>query len=758
MNFPHTPPAGSIACLRGAGRRLRTLAMAVLLICLISCMSQTAWAQGAEALTEEGVALLRTGDPSGALGLFDRAISADPAYLPARVNRGIALLSLGRAQDALLSFEVVLDRDPGNTPAWMYRGDAFTSLGRTDDARESYTRAAQLEPDNPLVKQRLANAGGGGLIPEIPVVPLLAIIGVAVAAALLLGGGVYAFKRKGWSGNGVKEKVRKEKTGRNFQFFSWLRKPGVPKTQPPSAGQSHANPKNALSMAGQNGKRSIKGRITPLFRQEKNTARVLAPDPAGEQAGRSASAPLAMEGDEIFSSKTGNGSMGYRESAGQIIGGFDRLLAGTGISPSSFHGLSYYAMGNYRDALRAFEEERSDERGYPGITALEASTLMKMGRPKEALLACELAIKDQKGSFEMRTIQAELLAREGRWEEALRACDEALALNPHSVDIWAMRANALHGLGKDHEALQSCERALGMDPSSPGLLRHKAAILLDLGRVDDALSTLDRGLSADHRDTTLLLEKGRILHRAGRDADALKEYDAALAISPDDPRAWSALALVLHAMEEYREEAAAWERASALSPGITEYLVAWGDALNDAGDFTGSAKVYLSAIQKAPRDIQVWHRLGKSLYSAGKYRDAVKAFQYITKESPGDGPAWKFLGCSLVEAGRNEEALTALRKGESIIPGDPGIAEGIRRATAAISGRRVEAGRPVRSNDGDKAGSATEEESDETGKPGDLTIIGRDPTTPGGLSGHSRSHLMKLAGDPSVKEQSGRHI
>jgi len=668
----------------GIAHRRAAIFQFSLIFCLFCCLIQAGAAQDAESLNEEGVALLRAGDYSVALDTLDRAIAADQGYMPARVNRGIALLSLGRAQDSLLTFEVVLDQDPGNTPAWMYRGDALLALGRPDEARESYITAGEIESDNPLVRERIERSGAGGSLQGITGFSLPVILGAGgIIVGSVIAVAVVLKKRKA-KGSTVRAGDDSSAPKKIRSFFSKIDIRGTKRREPAPVNtvESKQSAEKSGKVLSEKGK-ALTGLVSSIRRMSHG---VKNENPAADGPPTSCignMGPLQMAGGEIVSSEKGDRTHADHESRDQIIGGFHRILADSGIDSSGFRGLSHYAMGNYGEALQEFITENRVDQGYPGILTLQASTLLRMGRTNEALQCCEAALRDGKGSFEIRKIQGNILERMGRWEDTLRVCDEALSLNPHSVEVWALRGRALHGLKRDHEALQSCDRALGMDPASTELLQQKAVILADLGRVDDALSTLDLGISANHTETSLLLEKGRILHKSGRPREAMKEFDSALALAPDDHEAWRELAKVFHTMEDPMEEAAAWERASALCPDNITYVASWGDALRDGGEYLASAKVYLKGIQKSRRDISLWHRLGDSLYSAEKYNDSTKAFQFIIKESPQDGNAWKNLGYSLLRAGKPEEAISAFLKAEPLISGDPTIAEGIRRAKAA---------------------------------------------------------------------------
>jgi tetratricopeptide (TPR) repeat protein len=654
-----------------------------LLFLLLFVIPAALAANGAEDLDREGIAALNAGHYQAALETFDRAIAADPGYLPARINRGMALLSLGRAGEALLAFEVVLDRDPANVPAWIYRGDALVALGRNGEAAESYRTAERLEPGNPVVAERLKKVSG--TIPEFPL-PFSGGILVLLAGAGIVTTGVLALlitRRR-------KEKLtiypsESEKKGdykrRRLDFFFRMRQAvtGGSNTLPSDHVPVEKSKKpSSLSRAG-----GTLPKLGTLFSRKEKGESGLSPFPAG--AGDPFSpGPLVMEGNVDSVGKAGLPDNDPVDG-NQVIAGFDSVLANSGIDASGLKGISLYAMGRYAEALEALRRERQDPHAYPGVIPLEAAVLLKMDRPDDALALCEEAIRNNQGTFETFRVQAEILERLGRFEEAIRACDEALSRNPHSVDVWSLRARALHALHRDHEALQACERALGMDPFSPELIRQKSQILATIGRNDEAIALLESGIEKNPRETGLLLEKARILFLSGRPKDAVGVVDSALAISPGDHLAWRELATILHAMGEYPEEAAAWERASALSPGNTGYLVSWANALRDAGETLPAIRVYLKAVEKSPHDAGIWKSLGKCLYSAARYEDAAKAFGFVTGASPGDGEAWKCLGWAFLRAGMQEQAVSALRRAQSLLPSDGEVRKGLRLAEAAIA-------------------------------------------------------------------------
>jgi tetratricopeptide (TPR) repeat protein len=85
--------------------------------------SQNAFA--ALRLNNEGAALEKAGDLSGALEKYGKASSLDPNHTGIRLNFGVALLRTGRWAEGLAELREVLRREPGNVKAQAALKDAL---------------------------------------------------------------------------------------------------------------------------------------------------------------------------------------------------------------------------------------------------------------------------------------------------------------------------------------------------------------------------------------------------------------------------------------------------------------------------------------------------------------------------------------------------------------------------------------------------------------------------------------------------------
>ena len=105
-------------------------------------------------------------DYHGAVLLLQEAAVEGLAYADAFNLLGLSLALVGRQQDALAAFDRALSLNPRYVEAHLNRAVLLNDLGRTVDAREAFTQAELLgKPDETgfpaMVANRLANAHAG---------------------------------------------------------------------------------------------------------------------------------------------------------------------------------------------------------------------------------------------------------------------------------------------------------------------------------------------------------------------------------------------------------------------------------------------------------------------------------------------------------------------------------------------------------------------------------------------------------------------
>jgi len=117
-----------------------------------------------------GLALGLAGQPEAALEEFDRALSLNPSYVEAHLNRAITLNDLGRYEEAREAFRLAWDSDhtvgrPFSRSVsarlanmHMELGDLYADLGAYDEAVDQYRSATGLRSDFLDIRTKLARA------------------------------------------------------------------------------------------------------------------------------------------------------------------------------------------------------------------------------------------------------------------------------------------------------------------------------------------------------------------------------------------------------------------------------------------------------------------------------------------------------------------------------------------------------------------------------------------------------------------------
>lgn len=110
----------------------------------------------AQALNEDGLALLQRGSVSKAIETFREALSADMYFSSAHNNLGLALMRSQDYYEAAWEFQYAAKLSPRATAPRNNLGLLYEKLGRLDNAVEQYESALEVDPDNLAAMRYLA--------------------------------------------------------------------------------------------------------------------------------------------------------------------------------------------------------------------------------------------------------------------------------------------------------------------------------------------------------------------------------------------------------------------------------------------------------------------------------------------------------------------------------------------------------------------------------------------------------------------------
>ncbi|ARA94733.1 hypothetical protein AWN76_017275 [Rhodothermaceae bacterium RA] len=104
-----------------------------------------------------GYALYRAGRPADAIRPLQVALHLGPGNPDVHVLLANVYMSQRRPQDALPHYQAAVQQNPAMTDAWINLGICRARLGDPEGARQAWTKALDLAPNHPQIRQYLAS-------------------------------------------------------------------------------------------------------------------------------------------------------------------------------------------------------------------------------------------------------------------------------------------------------------------------------------------------------------------------------------------------------------------------------------------------------------------------------------------------------------------------------------------------------------------------------------------------------------------------
>ena len=146
--------------LAGGGRWRSVLQVAAIVLLIVVTNRPMLSASRMRAITEHNYGAALQGDKriDEALAHYERAVAADPTYVPAYSNMGAALSAQGRIDAAKRAYQRALELDPEFADAHFNLGNTLLREGNAAAAIEHFERARRARPGAPELNHNLGLA------------------------------------------------------------------------------------------------------------------------------------------------------------------------------------------------------------------------------------------------------------------------------------------------------------------------------------------------------------------------------------------------------------------------------------------------------------------------------------------------------------------------------------------------------------------------------------------------------------------------
>jgi tetratricopeptide (TPR) repeat protein len=104
-------------------------------------------ARAAVDLHSKGFDAFIKGNYTTALDFYNKAITADPKYIRAWMDKGNVLVKLNRTSEAISSYDSALALENNLAIVWNSRGEALMTIGNYTEALDSFDKALQFAPE-----------------------------------------------------------------------------------------------------------------------------------------------------------------------------------------------------------------------------------------------------------------------------------------------------------------------------------------------------------------------------------------------------------------------------------------------------------------------------------------------------------------------------------------------------------------------------------------------------------------------------------
>ncbi|MEM8780121.1 MAG: trypsin-like peptidase domain-containing protein, partial [Cyanobacteria bacterium P01_G01_bin.49] len=274
-------------------------------------------------------------------------------------------------------------------------------------------------------------------------------------------------------------------------------------------------------------------------------------------------------------------------------------------------------IGQYQEALAAFEKATEIEPDFNLGWYWQAVALMNLDKYSEALAALEKTIQDQPQEPKSYALQGSILAFAERDPEAEKAYTKAIKLKPNAKS-YLLRGIARSNWGDEQGEIADYTKAIQLQPnlSNPYISRAFA-----------------------------LMESNPVM--------ALKDAEKAIELDPDYVNGWQAKAFILLKMEDYQEVIAiSTEILDKFFPGDQE---------------TNNVDPYALTI------VEVYQQISNAHWKLGNVDEAIAGYNKLIELAPNNAFNYHFRGLALSISQKSctSAALADFNKAIEIQPDDP---------------------------------------------------------------------------------------
>ncbi len=286
-----------------------------------------------------------------------------------------------------------------------------------------------------------------------------------------------------------------------------------------------------------------------------------------------------------------------------------------------------YNMGQFQEALQAFENAIQIDPTFADAYEGKTSALCTLGRYQEALVSVETALKLDPSYAASYNDKGDILYEFKSYEDALGYYQRALQLEPDNLEAYLGRATTLASLGRYEESLAAYDRVIYLDANIAVAYDGKAWALRQLKQYPESLALSEKALQLEPNNALFHMGKGRVLFRLGSPEESLASFDRAIQLNPNLAQVYDYKADTLYHMRKFNDALHTYEYAIQLDPQLASSYEGTGNVHLNFGQHREALAAYDQAIKLEPNNASFMQKRGDVLKFLGRHDDAEYAYE-----------------------------------------------------------------------------------------------------------------------------------
>lgn len=615
------------------------------------------------ALYYRGVVLSALERNEEALEAYEKVLMLEPSHVGALEEKAKAYFSLDKMKEALISCNKALELEPSSAEAWEIKGNILESMEKKEEALEAFEKSLILEPGN--LKNRIKKGKLLGCLENyygafeifassLQLDSSLIEAEIGKGKALLALGNYQesldSFTKvlesdseslEAWSGTGTCLLGMQ----RYYEAIKAYEK------------TSFIGSENSCDISG----------LGEVYYELGNYSKALE---AFKQA-------LVLDPENIFAWNGKGNSLCKLGKYTEALNAYETLLSLDYESLSARYNRAV-ALSKLKCHKKEFEESLKNQPQTAFKKYLELSgnipeekienrswkyrglAFSGIGEYKEALEAFEKAINTESQVFSPLIYKGIILLFLKRWEEALEISQKAEEAIYASIKT-ERPGKEKNGIEKNEKGNSRFSNSEEKKSQLETLKNVKGFSLYALGRYEDALRAFESARKLSENGTVACSGEGLIFSRLEEWGKAVKAFDKVLVFDPENTQVSVMKAFAHIRLGEFEKAISILDTLSIDNKSDISFCLL-GFACSKLEDFKKSLEAYRSAIKLNPKNVYARNGLAEIYFKLGNNRGALKELEPLISGDPENAFSICLKGRIELEEQAFEDILESFRR------------------------------------------------------------------------------------------------